>query len=193
MIFLLLNKLFIEEKMKELKILLLLAMISLFVVSNLNAQDDDVPERLKYYKEKYEEEFNSSFVTVWNSIKEAIANTGCQIVTQKYSQNDEGYYKGTIKTDYCIFAEGPDTTYRVAQDLQYDMPYIPGANWVNARINYKIVVKELGDGKVSMVLTSEMSGYEAHVTFKVHFWKSNGILEHQLLENLKQIVLKNSK
>jgi hypothetical protein len=182
-----------EENMRILKNLILLTLVSLFIISNVKSQDDEVPERLKYYKEKYEEEFTAPFVTIWNSVKEAIESTGCQITTQKYAQNEEGYYKGTIKTDYCVFAEGPDTTYRECQKYQLDMPYIPGGNWVNGRINYKIMLKEIGDGKVSMVLTSDMSGYEAHVTFKVHFWKSNGILEHFFIENLKKIIAKNTK
>lgn len=172
--------------MKVIRNLLLLSLISLFIVSNVKAQDSDVPERLKYYKEKYEEVFDAPFVTVWNSIKEVIAATGCQLITQKYAQTDEGYYKGTIKTDYCVFASGIDSSYKLCQTYQVDMPYIPGSDWVSGRINYKIVLKEMPDGKVSMTLTSEMSGYESKITYKVHFWKSNGMLEHQIIEDFKK-------
>lgn len=172
--------------MKLIRNLLLLSIVSLFFISAVKAQDDDVPERLKYYKEKYEEVFDAPFVTVWNSIKEIITVSGCQLTSQKYSQTDEGYYKGIIRTDYCIFATGPDSSYKLCQMYQMDMPYLPSAKWISGRINYKIILKEMPDGKVSMTLTSEMSGYEVSVTNKVHFWKSNGLLEHQIIEEFKK-------
>ncbi len=153
----------------------------------------DVPERLKYYKEKYEETFEVPFEEVWKTVKETITGIGAQVAQQKNSQNDEGLWKGTIHTDNYIFTEGSDSTYRILQRYQYNMKYIPGGIWVNGRINYKIILKEVKANLVEMTLTSELSAREDHVTEEYHYWKSNGILEKQFIDNLKERLEKKSK
>ena len=167
---------------------IMLFMLSLSV--NSFQDDEDIPERLKHFKPKYEETFDESFEVVWNACKDAITQTACQIVTQKSSQTDEGLYKGTIKSDYCIFSEGSDSSYQVCQRYHYDMPYIPGSVWISGRVKYTIILKEQEDGKVNMVLSAEMSGFEK-LTYQVYFWKSNGQMEFAMIEEIKRLAKAN--
>ena len=157
------------------------------------ANNEEVPERLKYYKEKYEETFQAPFEVVWSSVKEALALYKSQVAQQKNSQDDEGLFKGVIRSDNYVFTEGKDTSYQVLQKYQYNMKYIPSGIWINGRINYKIILKEVETNVVKMTLTSEMSALESYVTEEYHFWKSNGILETEFIEKLKIVVANNNK
>ena len=150
----------------------------------LSTEPDELPERTRYYKEKYEESYNSSFENVWSSIKEVLEEMGAHIATQKYSQNDEGFYKGTIRSDAWVFSEGTDSTYRLLQKYSYDMKVIPGSIWVNGRLEFKFKVTEVSPDNVALVMTTKMSAHETYVTEIVHFWQSNGLLEKQFLESL---------
>lgn len=145
---------------------------------------EDVPDRLKYYKEKYEATFNEQFDVVWRSIKKSLDDIGCMISYEKYQQDDEGFFTGTIKSDFCVFSMGKDTTFRVLKKYSYEMPLIRGGIWINGRIQYNFKVKENKDGTVYLSFTGRLSGFEDFVTHQVHFWKSNGILETQMLERI---------
>ena len=151
-------------------------------------QGDKVESRLRFYKEKYEMKFEDPFEVVWNSILEAIQNTGCMIATSSSRQTDEGFYRGVIKSDFCVFSVGEDSTYSVLQKYSFDMPVIPSAKWESGRIQHKFIVKELEDGSIDVLHTSEMSGWEGRVTSQVHFWQSSGMFEHFLHEDIKAII-----
>jgi len=144
-----------------------------------------VPERLKFYKERYEETFNEDFDVVWRAIKKSLDDIGCMIAYEKYQQNDEGYFTGTLKSDFCVFSFGKDTTFQVLKRYSYEMPLIRGGIWINGRIQYTFRVKENPDGTVFLSFKGQLSGFEDFVTHQVHFWKSNGILETQMLERIK--------
>ncbi len=66
------------------------------------------------------------------------------------------------------------------------MKYIPDGIWAYGRINYKIILKEVKNNLVELTLTSEMSAREEYVTDQFHYWKSNGMLEKQFLDALKE-------
>jgi hypothetical protein len=139
-----------------------------------------------YYKEKYEETFQYSFEIVWNAIKEALKEVNCLPAQEKYQQTDAGLYKGNLKSDYCVIATGKDSTFDALKRYSLEMPYIRGGIWLNARMLYKFKLTEKDDGSVDMVMTGEISGFEDFVTHEVHFWKSNGILETEMLKKLKK-------
>jgi hypothetical protein len=147
--------------------------------------EKQIPERLKYYKEKYEETFNEPFDVVWRAIKKSLDDIGCMIAYEKYQQDDEGFLTGTLKSDFCVFAMGKDTTFQVLKRYSYEMPLIRGGIWINGRIKYTFRVKENKDGTVMLSFTGGLSGFEDFVTHQVHFWKSNGILETQMMERIK--------
>jgi hypothetical protein len=145
---------------------------------------DTVPENMKLYKDKYEAYYDESFEVVWAATLEAVNELGCQIARESYSQNDEGLYKGIIKTDMCVFTSGTDSTYDVLQRYSKEMPFIRGGVWQNGRMQYKFVVKELADGSVHILQKSELSGFEENVMNLVYFWESNGILETRIMEKI---------
>ncbi|MCX7908232.1 MAG: hypothetical protein N2560_01760 [Ignavibacteria bacterium] len=147
--------------------------------------EEEIPDRLKYYKEKYEETFNEPFDVVWRAIKKSLDDIGCMISYEKYQQDDEGFLAGTLKSDFCVFAMGKDTTFQALKRYSYEMPLIRGGIWINGRINYTFRVKENKDGTVHLSFTARLSGFEDFVTHQVHFWKSNGILETKMLERIK--------
>jgi hypothetical protein len=148
----------------------------------------EVESHLRYFQEKYEMQFDAPFEVVWNSILEAIQNTDCMIASSNSRQTDEGFYRGVIKSDFCVFSAGVDSTFHVLQKYSFDMPVIPSAKWESGRIQHKFIVKEQEDGSVDVLHTSEMSGWEGRVTAEVHFWKSSGMLEHYLQEDIKAII-----
>lgn len=152
------------------------------------AVDDDIDPKLRFYKEKYEASYaNTTLELVFKAIKKMLADQNTLIANEKNKQDDNGLFTGSIKSDFIIIAEG-DTAAEITKPYSLDFPYIPAGAWRTGRIQYRFVVKETNDNKVNLTLFSEMSGFESYVTRKVHFWKSNGILETKLLEKLAGII-----
>ena len=178
------------------KLFLASAFLVFIALSFSIAQDkanDDTPERLKYFKEKYEASYDAPFEVVWTAVKETITSYGVTVAQQKNSQDEEGLYKGVLKSENIVFAEGRDTTYQTLQKYHYNMKYIPGGVWSNGRIGYKIILKEVSSGKVNMTMTTEISAFESYVTEEYHYWKSNGLLEKEFLERLEANIAKNNQ
>lgn len=142
-------------------------------------------ERLKYYRERYEDTFNETFETVWLAIKKTLEDIGCMISYEKYQQDTNGLFRGTIKSDFCVFSMGKDTTFKVLKRFSYEMPLIRGGIWINGRIQYTFRVIENEDGSIYLSFKGQLSGFEEFVTHQVHFWKSNGYLETKMLERIK--------
>jgi len=140
----------------------------------------------KYYKEKYEQTFDYPFEVVWEAIKLSLQEKGYQVAYEKYSQTDEGLYKGSIKSDYCVFSAGDDTTFATLKKYSYEVPFIRGGIWLNGRMEYKFKLKENDDGSVYVRLKGKISGFEDFVTHEVHFWKSNGIFETRMMKNIER-------
>lgn len=142
-------------------------------------------ERLKYYRERYEDKFNEAFETVWLAIKKSLEDIGCMLSYEKYQQDTNGLFRGTIKSDFCVFSMGKDTTFKVLKRFSYEMPLIRGGIWINGRIQYTFRVIENEDGSIYLSFKGQLSGFEEFVTHQVHFWKSNGYLETKMLERIK--------
>lgn len=146
---------------------------------------DEIPEAEKYLRDKYEDTYDVPFEDVWNAIKGFLEEKSCMIIRDRYSQTDEGLYKGSIHSDMCVLSIG-DTTEPVIKRYSTKIPYIRGGVWANGRMQYKFVVKEQDDGTVHVLLRGEMSGFEEHVTNQVHFWDSNGYLETLAMQNIRR-------
>lgn len=157
----------------------------------LIAQDDwrgktiETKEKHPYLKEKYELTLDQSFDIVWEAAKKCIEEINCSIITANTRQDDEGLYRGTIQSDFCLFAVG-DTALKNLKFYSVEVPFIRGGVWETGRIQYKIIVRETNDEKVYVLLSGEISGKESHVTSKVHFWQSNGFKETMMLERIKK-------
>lgn len=150
-----------------------------------------IPEHMRYFKEKYEEEYQAEFETVWQAVIKSIEDMNCQIMTKKSKPNDDGLFKGNIVTEHFVRAYG-DTSINIIKKYSFGMPFIRGGVWDNFRIQYKIKLQEIEQGKVNLLLTTIVSGKESYVTSQVIFdekvWKSNGILEKELLESIKKYI-----
>jgi len=133
------------------------------------------------------EVFKADFPTVLNAVKKTIKDNGCMIEDEKDPKiTEEDLYKIVIRTNMCVYVVGEDSTLITMQRYSRAVPVIRAGRWVNGRIQYRIILNENKDREsTSLVLKSEMSGFEDYVTSKVHFWNSNGILENQFIEKLK--------
>ncbi len=148
-----------------------------------------IPDRLRYYKEKYDETYQYSFESVWNAVKEAIIDLNCMVAQEKYSQTDEGFFKGKLESDYCVFSVGLDSTFDVLKRYSLELPLIRGGRWMTGRMKYVFNIEEKSDGSVYLLLRGEISGFENYVTHRVHFWKSNGYWETYILNRIREKLL----
>jgi len=170
----------------------------LFIPHSVFSQNDEDKfnpnkpnEQMKYYnKDGYEEDLQFSFEKVYRAVQKAIEETSCQIMTKNYTQTDAGLYKGKVFSDYCVFIGKTDTTYDNLQRYSVKVPIIRGGVWSSGRIQYKFILTEKQDGGTHLKLKGEISGREDYVTSKIHFWESNGIFEHNILERIKEILSK---
>ena len=176
---------------KILKVVLIMTLLIGFNLTLLSqAQEDDwrnkeqVDTRFPYLKDKYEDTLNLPFDKVWESALKCIENINCQIITKNPRAGDDGLYRGTIQSDFCVFALG-DTTYQNMKYYSVEVPFIRGGVWENARMQYKFIIREMEEGGCYVKISGELSGFEHHVTNKVHFWQSNGFKEYQMMERLK--------
>jgi len=144
--------------------------------------------KAQYNSEGYERVFNASFETVWNAVINAIENLNCQILQKNYNQTEEGYYKGKIFSDYCVFLGKTDSTWDVLKKYSVKIPIIRGGVWVSGRMQYKFWLTENPNGTTHLKLKGQISGMEKHATAKVHFWESNGILERQILYTIQDMI-----
>jgi hypothetical protein len=172
-----------------------LLIISLFSSTNyVFAQDDDddedeVPAKLKYVKAKYEEFYSSDFQKVWDATFSFIENNSCEIYgNPRIKENDAGKQRGVCKTAMCIVTSNKDSTFKLMTKYALDAPFIRGGVWTSFRVIFTFTIEEQDDGKVSVVLNTELSGFEENATFKAHFFKSNGFLEFETFNKLKELI-----
>lgn len=136
------------------------------------------------------ETLNGSFGKVWNGIRVAMREFGCdKPQTEKVIEPAEegGFYRGLYISDFCVKASGEDTTMDVISRYG-KLPKIRGGIYVSFRVQWKINVKEEERGKSSIIMKCELSAFEEFITNSVHFFNSNGILEQQMLEMIKTAV-----
>ena len=165
--------------------LILAFAVAILCSASMAAQDEPQPVVLT-------ETVQGRFGTVWESLKTAIEEFGCpkpQVIKVIEPAEEGGLYKGQYVSDYCVLAEGEDTTKATIQKYS-DVPRIRGGIWVTCRVQYKINVREEEGGITKIILRAEMSGFEEFITAANHFWVSNGILERQMMETIMAKVKK---
>ena len=159
--------------------LILAFAVAILCSASMVAQDEPQPVVLT-------ETVQGRFGTVWESLKTAIEEFGCpkpQVIKVIEPAEEGGLYKGQYVSDYCVLAQGEDTTKATIQKYS-DVPRIRGGIWVTCRVQYKINVREEEGGITKIILRAEMSGFEEFITAANHFWVSNGILERQMMETI---------
>jgi len=165
--------------------LILAFAVAILCSASMVAQDEPQPVVLT-------ETVQGRFGTVWESLKTAIEEFGCpkpQVIKLIEPAEEGGLYKGQYVSDYCVLAQGEDTTKATIQKYS-DVPRIRGGIWVTCRVQYKINVREEEGGITKIILRAEMSGFEEFITAANHFWVSNGILERQMMETIMAKVKK---
>ena len=171
-----------------LMIAVVIAVSFIFCNNTAFALNDDVPERLKYFKEKYEEDFEADFDKVWQTLLKFLEENDCQIFSQRIRENDKGLQRGILQSDLCILTQNRDSTFRVIRKYALDPPFIRGGVWIAVRMKYRFIADDLGNGKINVVLSGEMSGFENHATFRAHDFRSNGLLEFMAFERIREML-----
>jgi len=143
-------------------------------------------EAMKYFKEVYKEDLDGVyFEDVWNAVVESIEDQGCAMMTKVQKTNDEGFLKGVMKSEFCVFVND-DTTFDLLRIYSVKMPVIRGGIWTSGRIQFKIILEEINEGEgTSILIKGELSGSEDNVTNEVHFWESNGWFQTDLHYRVK--------
>ena len=177
------------------KLALLLIGVLFFSLNSVVLADDEeegiqkVPDKLKYYKEKYEIQFDSEFQTVFDACKKFIENNlSCQILNSKVRDQEDGTHRGIVRSELCIFSQNESEIFKTIQKYALDAPFIRGGVWTSGRMQYTFIVTEIGDNKINLELRGEMSGFENHVSFKAYFFKSNGLLEQEAFDAITELV-----
>lgn len=161
------------------KLIVLVCIATICCSVSLTAQDEQQPVVLT-------ETVQGRFGTVWEAVKTSIEEFGCpkpQVMKVIEPAEEGGLYKGQYVSDYCVLAEGEDTT-KATIEKYSDVPRIRGGIWVTCRVQYKINVREEEGGVTKVILRAEMSGFEEFITAANHFWVSNGILEQQMMSTI---------
>lgn len=183
--------------MKRSMFFIAMSLLVLIFVPNLRAEDEEIPETMKLYKERYVLEANVDFEKAWNAVLKSIESIGCQTTKKSTKATEDGSMKGIIHSDFCLFVTQCDTIVDVLMKYSAEsagkysktvksMPFIRGGVWTTGRMQYKFVILEKGQGKIVIELKGELSGHEPKVTQEVQFWDSNGILETQMMESIKK-------
>ncbi len=158
------------------KYLLILALV---FCSSTYMSAQEVPDQI-VITESYE----ASFGKVWAAMKQAMDLSACGKAQQEKviePAEEGGLYKGVYVSDYCLIAQGEDSS-KIIMKQYGEVPPIRGGVWITGRVQYKINIKEESAKKVKIVLRAELSGFEEFITNQVYFWASNGILEKRMMD-----------
>ena len=128
----------------------------------------------------------TTFGKVWRSIKRSMEDVSCpktQVEKIIEPMDDAGLYKGQYFSEFCVLAQGADSTKDVIKRYS-EIPRIRGGIWSTFRIQYKFSLKEEEDHTTKITLRAQCSGFEEFITQETHFWNSNGILEREMMARL---------
>lgn len=150
-------------------------------------EDEEVHASEKYMREKYIEYYDADFNTVFEAVKQFVVSTGAEIERDVTADNDAGLLKGMVRSKMYVLTQKKDSAFKVIQKYSFRPPFIRGGVWTSARIQYKILLNDEGNGKISVLFENEFSGFEDNATFKVHFFKTNGLLENEGFIKIKEL------
>jgi len=142
-------------------------------------------EKMRFYREKYDTLLtDTSFEEVWNGVMGSLENINCFVMNKREKQDDDGLLSGTIKSEFCVFANEAAYLLDTLAVYSIKVPVIRGGRWVSGRVQYTFVIKENEDFSIYFRIKGELSGKEDYVTHEVHFWESNGFFETTMLNNV---------
>ncbi len=177
--------LIISFKTAVLALLVCFAFDSIVAKAAFQDEGQEELDPLRFYQAKYEAEYSEPIQLVVDAVNKSIEDINCVVTKNAMKTDRKGRMKAIVRSDYCVFAEG-DSTFKLLKKYSYKIPHIKGGSWINGRMQYKFMVKEKNDSTVYLLLKGQMSGFENTMTNRVHFWKSNGMFEHRMLESIKE-------
>ena len=165
-----------------------------FIFAAIDDEDEDDEEEvhssLKYMRDKYIEFYDADFNVVFEAAKRLLTSSGIEVDRDVTADNDLGLQKGMIRSGVAVLSQKTDSAFKIIQKYAYKPPFIRGGVWTSARLLYKILLNDEGNGKISVVFENEFSGFEDHITFKVHFFKTNGLIEYEGFAKIREFIEK---
>ena len=160
----------------------------IFAQDDYDEDEDDIPKAERYMRDKYIEYYEADFNVVFESVKQYVVEMGAEIERDATADNDIGRLKGLVRSNIFVLTQRRDSVFKVIQRYSFKPPFIRGGVWTSARIQFRILLNDEGDGRTSVVFENELSAFEDNVTFKVHIFKTNGFFEYEGFNRIKEIV-----
>lgn len=126
---------------------------------NVYAQEQEgIPEHLKYFKETYEETYTAGFDKVLDAVKNFIESEGFRVLSANIKENDLGKQRAIVQSEICVLTQDPDSVFQHIKKHASKPPFIRGGVWSSARVQYRFIVNDKGDGNVSVLSRLEYTG-----------------------------------
>lgn len=124
-------------------------------------------------------EYDMEYDNVFKAVRAALIGLG-------YPDNYASRKKMLIETGFRILVEGSDF-FDVMQTYG-EVPYIRSPGWTVGRAKMMVTFEKLENGKVTVKVLGQNSGYEGRFTNLWHYWKSNGRLEQEAMDAINAAV-----
>lgn len=124
-------------------------------------------------------EYEMEFDNVFKAVRAALVQLG-------YADNYASRKKGFIETGFRQLVEGSD--FFDVMSIYGEVPYIRSPGWTVGRAKMMVNFEKLDNGKVTVKVLGQLSGYEGRFTNVWHYWKSNGRLEEEAMDAINMAV-----
>lgn len=124
-------------------------------------------------------EYDMDFDNVFKVVKTALAEIG-------YPENYASKKKRLIETAFRPLAD--DGNFFAKMSEYGEVPYIRSPGWTVGRAKMMVTFETLENGRVTVKVLAQLSGYEARFTNIWHYWKSNGRLEQEAMDAINAAV-----
>lgn len=124
-------------------------------------------------------EYEMDYDNVFKAVRAALIELG-------YPENYASRKKMLIETGFRQMVEGSDF-FQVMSEYG-EVPYIRSPGWTVGRAKMMVNFEKLENGKVTVKVLGQLSGYEDRFTNLWHYWKSNGRLEQEAMDAINSAV-----
>jgi hypothetical protein len=124
-------------------------------------------------------EYDMDFDNVFKVVKAALIELG-------YPDNYSSKKKKMIETGFRQLVDGSEF-FTVMSDFG-EVPYIRSPGWTVGRAKMMVNFEVLENGRVTVKVLGQLSGYEERFTNIWHYWKSNGKLEQEAMDAINAAV-----
>ena len=124
-------------------------------------------------------EYDIEYDNVFKAVRAALVDLG-------YPDNYASRKKMLIETGFKKLVEGDD--FFDVMKTYGEIPYIRSPGWTVGRAKMMVTFEKLENGKVTVKVLGQNSGYEGRFTNIWHYWKSNGRLEQEAMDAINAAV-----